>query len=218
MPELPKYDHRSIEPRWQRRWDEIGLFKSVDGPAAVPKRKFYCLMMFPYPSGDRLHVGHGRNYILGDVIVRYKIMAGLNVLSPMGWDAFGLPAENDAIKKKVAPWVTVRENIGRMKTQFAAWGVGYDWDRELATCDPAYYRWTQWLFLKLYEKGLAYRKKAPVNWCPSCKTVLANEQVEADNTCERCGSAVEMRDLTQWFFRITQYADRLIDDLATLGT
>ncbi len=216
MPDIPKYDHKAIEPRWQRRWDEIGLFRADGAAGAHPK--FYCLMMFPYPSGDRLHVGHGRNYILGDVIVRYKVMAGLNVLSPMGWDAFGLPAENDALKKKIAPWVSVAGNIARMKVQFAAWGVGYDWAREVATCAPDYYRWTQWLFLKLFEKGLAYRKKAPVNWCPECKTVLANEQVENDGTCERCGARVEQRDLTQWFFRITQYADRLIDDLEKLGT
>ena len=219
MPDVPKYDHKEIEPRWQRRWEEIGLFRPDGGATPLAARpKYYGLMMFPYPSGDRLHVGHGRNYILGDVIVRYKIMCGRNVLSPMGWDAFGLPAENDAIKKKIAPWVSVRNNIGRMKQQFAAWGVGYDWSRELATCDPAYYKWTQWLFLKLYEKNLAYRKKAPVNWCPDCKTVLANEQVEDDDTCERCGTKVEKRDLTQWFFRITQYADRLIDDLEKLGT
>src|SRR6185295_8108718 len=128
-----------------------------------------------------------------------------------------LPAENDAIKKKIAPWKSVRDNIDRMKVQFAAWGVGYDWSRELATCAPDYYKWTQWLFLKLYENDLAYRKKAPVNWCPDCKTVLANEQVEDDETCERCGSKVEKRDLTQWFFRITKYADRLIDDLEKLG-
>jgi leucyl-tRNA synthetase len=215
MSEIPRYDHRAIEKRWQERWREIGLFHADDNDA---RPKYYCLMMFPYPSGDRLHVGHGRNYILGDVVVRYKIMTGWNVLSPMGWDAFGLPAENDAIKKRIAPWVSVRSNIERMKVQFAAWGVGYDWRRELATCDPAYYKWTQWLFLKLYEHDLAYRKKAPVNWCPDCKTVLANEQVEEDETCERCGARVEKRDLTQWFFRITKYADRLLDDLDRLGT
>jgi leucyl-tRNA synthetase len=215
MPELPKYDHRAIEKKWQAHWREIGLFHAED---ADPRPKYYCLTMFPYPSGDRLHVGHGRNYIPADAIVRYKIMTGWNVLSPMGWDAFGLPAENDAIKKKIAPWVSVRDNIERMKVQFAGWGVGYDWRREIATCDPAYYKWTQWLFLKLFEKDLAYRKKAPVNWCPDCKTVLANEQVEDDETCERCGARVEKRDLTQWFFRITAYADRLIDDIAKLGS
>jgi len=219
VPQIPEYAHHTIEPLWQKRWEEIGLFRArpASGDDAGRKRS-YCLMMFPYPSGDRLHVGHGRNYILGDAVVRYKIMQGMDVLSPMGWDAFGLPAENDAIKKKIAPWVSVRNNITRMKEQFRQWGVGYDWSRELETCSPAYYRWTQWLFLKLYEKGLAYRKAAPVNWCPSCATVLANEQVEADNTCERCGTAVEQKQLTQWFFKITAYADRLIDDLEKLGT
>jgi leucyl-tRNA synthetase len=214
MAEIPNYDHRAIEKKWQQRWNEIGLFHAADDD---PRPKYYCLMMFPYPSGDRLHVGHGRNYILGDVVVRYKLMTGWNVLSPMGWDAFGLPAENDAIKKRIAPWISVRDNIERMKVQFSAWGVGYDWRREIATCRPDYYKWTQWLFLELYKNGLAYRKKAPVNWCPDCRTVLANEQVMDDETCERCGSRVEVRELTQWFFRITKYADRLIDDLEKVG-
>ncbi len=214
MAETPRYDHRAVERKWQARWREIDLFRADE---RSQKPKYYCLMMFPYPSGDRLHVGHGRNYILGDVVVRTRIMTGWNVLSPMGWDAFGLPAENDAIKKKIAPWVSVRENIERMKAQFAAWGVGYDWSREIATCDPAYYRWTQWLFLELYRNGLAYRKQAPVNWCPDCRTVLANEQVLEDGACERCGTRVETRELTQWFFAITRYADRLIDDLEKVG-
>jgi leucyl-tRNA synthetase len=224
--DIPRYDPRTIEPRWQRRWEEIGLFRAAThreaaaaAASGAPARpRSYCLMMFPYPSGDRLHVGHGRNYILGDAVVRYKLMRGMDVLSPMGWDAFGLPAENDAIKKRIAPWTSVRSNIARMKEQFRSWGVGYDWSRELATCDPGYYKWTQWLFLKLYERGLAYRKQAPVNWCPSCATVLANEQVEPDNTCERCGTLVEAKELTQWFFRITAYADRLVDDLEKLGS
>lgn len=210
------YNFTTIEHKWQQRWQEMALFHAPD--ADDGREKYTCLTMFPYPSGDRLHVGHGRNYILADVVVRYKIMQGFNVLSPMGWDAFGLPAENDAIKKGIAPWVSVRRNIDAMKPQFRRWGVGYDWERELATCDPAYYRWTQWLFLKLYERDLAYRKQAPVNWCPSCKTVLANEQVENDGSCERCASEVSKKELTQWFFHITSYANRLIDGLETLGT
>jgi len=212
---IPRYDPRTIEPRWQQRWKELGLFRARDGDA---RPKSYCLMMFPYPSGDLLHVGHGRNYILGDVVVRLNIMRGKNVLAPMGWDAFGLPAENYAIQKGVHPAESTRANIARMKVQFDRWGLGYDWEREIATCDPSFYRWTQWLFLRLYEKGLAYRGEAPVNWCPSCATVLANEQVEADDTCERCGSPVEQKRLTQWFFRITRYADRLLDDMARLGS
>ncbi len=216
MPDLPKYDHREIERRWQTRWREIGLFEARDDEPS--RRKLYVLMMFPYPSGDRLHVGHGRNYIIGDVVVRTQLMRGRNVLSPMGFDAFGLPAENYALKHGVNPWVSTRRAIDSMKVQFDAWGCGYDWDREVRSCDPAYYKWTQWLFLKLLSRGLAYRKEAPVNWCPSCATVLANEQVEADGTCERCDSRVEKKNLTQWFFKITSYADRLIDNLSRLGT
>ncbi len=210
MAEL-RYDPKAIEPRWQAAWDEIGLFR-VDTESAKPK--FYCLMMFPYPSGT-LHVGHGRNYTIGDVLARYKIMRGFNVLTPMGFDAFGLPAENAAIKGGLHPKASTYDNIATFKRQLNRYGIGYDWDREVISCAPDYYRWTQWIFLRLYERGLAIRKKAPVNWCPSCQTVLANEQV-VDGQCERCDSRVVQRELEQWFWRITQYAEPLLQDLALL--
>ena len=206
------YPFRELEARAQKRWGDEHAFELGD-PMAAEKR-FYCLNMFPYPSGD-LHVGHGRNYILGDAVARLKRMQGYTVLSPMGWDAFGLPAENAAIANQIHPSVWTKRNIALMKEPLHAWGVGFDWTREIASCDPEYYRWTQWLFLKLYEKGLAYRAKGAVNWCPSCQTVLANEQV-VDGACERCGTPVEMRDLEQWYFKITDYADPLLNDLALL--
>ncbi|MFO8014987.1 MAG: leucine--tRNA ligase [Phycisphaerae bacterium] len=209
---MEPYDPKTIEDRWQQWWDARDTFQT-DGTAPAD-RAFYCLTMFPYPSGT-LHVGHGRNYIIGDVVTRYKMMRGLEVLSPMGWDAFGLPAENAAIKHGERPAEWVDKNIDYMKQQFRKWGVGYDWRREVNTSDPAYYKWTQWIFLVLYERGLAYRKKAPVNWCPSCQTGLANEEV-VDGACERCGTAAETRDLDQWFFKITEYAQRLLDDLSEL--
>ncbi len=176
--------------------------------------KYYCLMMYPYPSGD-LHVGHGRNYVIGDALARYKLMEGCSVLAPMGWDAFGLPAENAALAYNIHPAVWTAENIKKMKEQFFEWGVLYDWDREITSCDPMYYRWTQWIFLQLYKSGLAYRKAASVNWCPSCKTVVANEQVIA-GACERCGATIAERFLEQWFFKITAFADPLLDDLGQL--
>jgi leucyl-tRNA synthetase len=200
-----------FEPRWRARWEREGLFRP---PVAGPERKFYCLNMFPYPSGT-LHVGHGRNYILGDVIARYRLMHGDQVLCPMGWDAFGLPAENAAIASGVHPDEWTRSNIAIMKRQLNAWGLGYDWDREVTSSDPEYYRWTQWIFLRLYHRGLAYQGEGPVNWCPSCNTVLANEQVVA-GACERCETAVETRELRQWYFRITHYAERLLRDLDLL--
>jgi leucyl-tRNA synthetase len=200
-----------MEKKWQRKWRESGLF-SAD--IKDTRDKYYCLMMFPYPSAA-LHVGHGRNYIIGDVVARYKMMRGFNVLNPMGWDAFGLPAENAAIKNGVPPRESTLGNIAKMKGQLDSWGVDFDWDREVTSCLPDYYKWTQWIFLKLLEKGLAYRKKASVNWCPSCNTVLANEQV-VDGACERCDSEVEQKDLEQWFFRITEYAQRLLDDIDKL--
>ena len=206
-----EYKPADIEKKWQDYWEEIGLFRM---DPADPKPKFYCLMMFPYPSGT-LHVGHMRNYVIGDVLARYKMMKGFNVLSPIGWDAFGLPAENAAIKQNVHPKVSTYNNIATIKRQLKEWGTGYDWDREIASCAPDYYKWTQWMFLKLYERGLAYRKKAEVNWCPSCQTVLANEQV-VEEKCERCSASVEKKDLEQWFFKITDYAERLLDDLAKL--
>ena len=205
------YDPASIESKWQTRWAEARVAE-IDVEAVG--EKYYMLNMFPYPSGD-LHVGHGRNYILGDALFRSLRMRGHAALNPMGWDAFGLPAENAAIKRGIHPGEWTRNNIAREKEQFRRWGILYDWSKELASCDPRYYRWNQWLFLRLFEKGLAYRAKAPVNWCPGCQTVLANEQV-VDGRCERCGSEVAQRDLEQWFFRITAYADRLDAGLDTL--
>jgi leucyl-tRNA synthetase len=206
------YEPKEIEPKWQRYWEDSGIFNAPDHSS---KTKYYCLMMFPYPSAA-LHVGHGRNYIIGDVVARYKLMRGYNVLTPMGWDAFGLPAENAAIKDGIHPRESTVRNITTMKRQMRDWGVCYDWKREVVSCNPDYYRWTQWLFLKLYERGLAHRKKAAVNWCPSCSTVLANEQV-IDGKCERCSTTVGQKDLEQWFFRITEYAERLLGDLCKLS-
>ena len=208
---MADYDFKTIESEWARYWENTGLFR-MDPDS--PRPRFYCLMMFPYPSG-KLHVGHGRNYIIGDVLARYKIMKGANVLAPMGWDAFGLPAENAAIKNNVHPREYTRSNIAAMKRQLATWGVGYDWSREIASSHVDYYRWTQWVFLQLHKRGLAYRKEAPVNWCPACATALANEEV-VDGACERCGAEVHLKNLTQWFFRITDYAQRLLDDLSLL--
>ena len=206
------YNFTDIEPKWQSKWKEIGLFKAKDFHDS--KDKFYCLMMYPYPSGT-LHVGHGRNYIIGDAVTRYLMMRGKNVMTPMGWDSFGLPAENYAIKMGKHPNETTKENIAKMKKQFEKWGVLYDWDREVTTSSPEYYRWTQWIFQQMYDKGLAYRKNAPVNWCESCATVLANEQV-IDGKCERCGSVILQKDMEQWFFRITHYAQELLDALDDL--
>ncbi len=205
------YPFDKIEPKWQEYWIKNRLFEA---DIKDFKNKYYCLVMFPYPSAA-LHVGHGRNYIIGDVVARYKKMRGFNVLTPMGWDAFGLPAENAAIKNKTHPKEYTFKNIETMKRQLKSWGVCYDWSREVASCKSDYYKWTQWIFLKLFEKGLAYRKKAFVNWCPSCNTVLANEQV-IENKCERCESVVSQKDLEQWFFRITDYAEKLLNDLEKL--
>jgi leucyl-tRNA synthetase len=209
----PAYPFREMERRARARWRDEGLFELRDPMTA--KRPFYILNMFPYPSGD-LHVGHGRNYILGDVVTRLKTMQGYDVLTPMGWDAFGLPAENAAIANKIHPAVWTKRNIARMKEQLISWGLAYDWNREIASCLPDYYRWTQWIFLQLYKRGLAYRAKSAVNWCPTDRTVLANEQV-VEGRCERCGTPVETRELEQWFFKITDYADSLLNDLKLLG-
>ena len=205
------YDPERIEPRWRDYWEGIGLH-SCDMSSSKPK--FYCLVMFPYPSGA-LHVGHGRNYIIGDVVARYKTMQDYNVLHPIGWDAFGLPAENAAIKRGIHPRKSVAENVAAMKGQIEALGIGYDWEREINTSDPDYYKWTQWVFLQLFSRGLAYRADAPINWCPSCRTGLANEEV-VDGLCERCDTAVVTKDLPQWFFRISQYAEPLLEDLKLL--
>jgi len=205
------YDPQSIELNVQKFWDENQVFRAIEDEH---KEKFYCLAMFPYPSG-RLHMGHVRNYGIGDVISRYMRMQGKNVLQPMGWDAFGLPAENAAIKNKVAPAGWTYENIDYMRAQLQRLGFGYDWERELATCKPEYYKWEQWLFTKLLEQGLAYKKTAGVNWCEHDKTVLANEQV-IDGKCWRCDNPVERREIAQWFMKITDYAEELLNDLDKL--
>jgi len=205
------YNPKDIEPRWQRVWEEQGTHRTDE---ESDKPKFYCLEMFPYPSG-RLHMGHMRVYSIGDVIARFKRMNGYRVLHPMGWDAFGLPAENAAIKYGAQPAKWTYENIAYMKQQQKSLGVSYDWSREVTTCSPDYYKFTQWMFLLFYERGLAYRKKAPVNWCPECNTVLANEQVE-NGRCWRCDTEVTKKELEQWFLRITDYAERLLADLDKL--
>jgi leucyl-tRNA synthetase len=205
------YEHSQIEPKWQAEWEKSRLFRTTDKPGL----KYYDLVMFPYPSGN-LHMGHVRNYAIGDVIARYKRMQGFSVLQPIGWDAFGMPAENAAIKNQTHPEPWTDSCIARMKVQLKRLGISYDWEREVNTSKPEYYKWTQWLFLLMYEKGLAYRKKATVNWCPSCQTVLANEQVVKEDKCWRCDSTVQQRDLEQWFFKITAYADRLLADLEKL--
>jgi leucyl-tRNA synthetase len=208
-----KFDHKEIEKKWQKRWAEEGTYKTTD---ASDKPKAYVLDMFPYPSGDGLHVGHPKGYIATDIYSRYKRMSGHEVLHPMGWDAFGLPAENYAIKNKVHPRIAVEKNVTRFKEQLQLLGLDYDWSREINTTNPGYYKWTQWIFLKLLEKGLAYESHEPINWCPSCQTGLANEDLESDGTCERCGSQVTQRPMRQWVLKITDYADRLLDDLALL--
>jgi leucyl-tRNA synthetase len=208
-----RYDAAEIEPKWQRTWAEEGLYRAVDDPSD-PRPRFYALDMFPYPSGD-LHMGHAEAFSGGDAVARYKAMRGANVLHPIGWDAFGLPAENAAIKRGSEPAEWTEANIEQQAASFDRMGMSFDWSRRLETCDPSYYRWTQWLFLRFFERGLAYRKLAAVNWCPKDATVLANEQVIA-GACERCGTPVERRELTQWFFKITDYADRLIDDMEEL--
>ena len=206
-----EYRAQEIEEKVQKIWDERSTFRVLEDTS---KDKFYCLAMFPYPSG-RLHMGHVRNYSIGDVISRYQRMQGKNVLQPMGWDAFGLPAENAAMKNKVAPAKWTYENIDYMRDQLKRLGFAYDWDRELATCKPEYYRWEQWLFTRLFKKGLAYKKTAGVNWCPHDQTVLANEQV-IDGKCWRCDTAVERREIAQWFMKITDYAEQLLNDIDTL--
>jgi leucyl-tRNA synthetase len=206
-----RYEPKPIEARWQARWAEAKVFE-VDADPAKPK--YYCLEMFPYPSG-RIHMGHVRVYSIGDVLARYKRMRGLNVLHPMGWDAFGMPAENAAIQHKTHPAEWTYRNIANMKGQLKRLGISYDWRREVATCAPDYYRWEQWLFTRMVEKGLAYKKLGTVNWCPVDETVLANEQVE-DGRCWRCGAEVTTRELSQWFFRITAYAEELLADLDRL--
>lgn len=206
-----KYNPQAIEDKWQRRWEESSAFHCEH---VSDKPKFYCLEMFPYPSGN-IHMGHVRNYSIADVVAHFKRMQGFNVLHPIGWDAFGLPAENAAIQNSTHPAKWTYANIANMRTQLQRLGFSYDWQRELTTCDPGYYRWEQLFFIKFLEKGLLYRKKAPQNWCPKCNTVLANEQV-LEGLCWRCDSEVEQKELTQWFLRITDYAEELLADLDTL--
>lgn len=206
-----KYNFAEIEKKWQKIWAQRNAFRVTEDP---DKEKYYVLEMFPYPSG-KLHMGHVRNYSIGDVIARFKTMNGYNVLHPMGWDGFGLPAENAAIKHNVAPAEWTWSNIHDMQDQLKELGLSYDWEREVATCHPEYYRWMQWIFIQFFNKGLAYKKDSQVNWCPSCQTVLANEQV-VEGCCERCGTPVGKKDLSQWYFKITDYADRLLDNLDKL--
>ena len=209
---MEKYNPQKIEPKWQARWEKDKAFRADD---KSDKEKFYCLDMFPYPSSHGLHVGHPEGYTATDIISRYKRMCGYEVIHPMGWDAFGLPAENFAIKTGVHPKETTAKSIKTFREQIKSLGLSYDWEREVNTSSPDYYRWTQWLFLQLYKNDLAYKKKAAANWCESCKTVLANEQV-IDGKCERCQSEVEQRDLEQWFFKVTDYVQRLLDDLESI--
>ncbi len=205
------YRFKEIEEKWQNRWAEERAFKAEP----FKGNKYYVLEMFPYPSG-KIHMGHVRNYSIGDVIARYRRMAGFNVLHPIGWDAFGLPAENAAIKRGIHPRKWTVENISYMKKELKRLGFSYDWNREIATCDPSYYKWNQWIFLRMLEKGLAYRAKSLVNWCPSCKTVLANEQVDEEGRCWRCGTKVIQKEIDSWFLRITDYAEELLSDLDLL--
>src|SRR5215216_5884313 len=207
-----RYDPKSVEPKWQALWERERTWEvSNEDTGGDP---FYVLEMLPYPSGEP-HMGHLKNYSVGDAVAHFRRRTGRRVLHPMGYDAFGLPAENNAIKTGQHPRPAIAKSIEQFQRSFSSWGISIDWSREFATSDPAYYRWTQWLFLQLYDRGLAYRKEAAVNWCPKDATVLANEQV-IDGRCERCGTQVEARQLEQWFFRITEYADRLLDDLQTI--
>ncbi|MDI6777908.1 MAG: leucine--tRNA ligase [Patescibacteria group bacterium] len=208
---MEKYDPKKIEKKWQKKWQESGLYKDYSR-----EKKLYALDMFPYPSGTGLHVGHPKGYIATDVFARFKMLEGHSVLHPMGWDAFGLPAENYAIEHKIHPESAVRENIQTFKAQLEKFGFTYDWDREINTTDPEYYKWTQWIFLKMFEKGLAYESDEPINWCPSCKTGLALEDLE-NGLCERCGSQVVQKKMRQWVLKMTDYADRLLEDLDKEG-
>jgi len=202
---------KNLEEKWQRIWDQQKVFKVDIDPK---KDKYYVLEMFPYPSG-KIHMGHVRNYTIADVIARFKMAQGFNVLHPMGYDAFGQPAENAAIQNNVNPSEWSRSCIDQMRTELKRMGFSYDWDRELSTCDKEYYRWNQWIFLKMAERGLAYKKSSPVNWCPSCKTTLANEEV-IQGKCWRCNAEVTQKDLEQWYLKITQYNEKLLDDLKQL--
>ncbi|HPP31715.1 MAG TPA: class I tRNA ligase family protein, partial [Soehngenia sp.] len=206
---MKKYDHKQIEEKWQKIWDEEETFKAYNNS---DKPKYYALVEFPYPSGEGLHVGHPRPYTALDVVSRKRRLEGYNVLFPMGWDAFGLPTENYAIKNKIHPKMVTEKNIKRFKSQLKSIGFSFDWSREINTTDPSYYKWTQWIFLKLFDKGLAYKEEMPINWCPNCKIGLANEEVVGGH-CERCGGEVIRKVKNQWMLKITEYAERLINDL-----
>lgn len=208
-----RFDHHEIEPKWQKHWRETTVYATTENH---DKPKCFVLDMFPYPSGEGLHVGHPKGYIATDIYSRFKRMTGHEVLHPMGWDAFGLPAENFAIKNKVHPRVAVDKNVARFKEQLSVLGFDYDWNREINTTDPEFYKWTQWIFIQLYKKGLAYQSHEPINWCPGCQTGLANEDLEPDGTCERCDSVVEKRPMRQWVLKIREYADRMLEDLDDL--
>jgi leucyl-tRNA synthetase len=210
--EQPNYNPNSIESKWQQIWDDSNAAQT-DNTSTKPK--YYALSMFPYPSGN-LHMGHVRNYVITDVIARQKRMQGYRVLHPMGWDAFGLPAENAAIERGIHPAIWTERNIAQMRSQLKKLGLSIDWDLEVATCSPTYYRWTQWIFLKFYQAGLAYQKDGMVNWDPIDLTVLANEQVDSEGRSWRSGAIVEKKALKQWYFRITDYAEQLLTDLEQL--
>src|SRR3954466_11295261 len=214
MPPERRYEPSTIEPKWQAVWERERTWEVSNDGADSARAKSYVLEMLPYPSGEP-HIGHLKNYSIGDAVAHFHRRTGRRVLHPMGYDAFGLPAENHAIKTGEHPRVSTEASIAAFQRQFREWGISIDWSREFGTHEPRYYRWTQWIFLKLFERGLAYRKEAAVNWCPKDATMLANEQV-IDGRCERCGTEVELRQLEQWFFRITDYADRLLDDLDTI--
>src|SRR3989344_4450192 len=207
-----KYNHKKIEKKWQHEWEKKKLYHTPD--SAKGKKNFYTLVEFPYPSGN-LHTGHWYAFSVPDIFVRAKRMQGANVMFPIGFDAFGLPAENAAIKRKLNPREWTEDNIDYMRRQLRSMGASFDWSREVVTCDPDYYRWTQWIFLQLFKKGLVYQAETPVNWCPKDKTVLANEQVAAGK-CERCGSAIEQRTMKQWMLKITDYAEKLLNGLEGL--
>lgn len=207
---MARYNHAAVEKKWQEFWE-----KNPINPKDEKKEKYYCLDMFPYPSGSGLHVGHWRGYVISDAWSRYQVIKGKYVIHPMGWDAFGLPAENYAIKMGIHPSITTKKNVENIKRQLQQINAIYDWDMEVNTTNPKFYKWTQWIFVKMFEKGLAYEKEFPINWCPSCKTGLANEEV-VDGKCERCGTAVTKKNLRQWMLKITEYADRLLDDLQEL--
>ena len=212
---MEKYSFKEIEAKWQKYWKENQIFKCEEDNNYPKEKRCYVLDMFPYPSGEGLHVGHPEGYTATDIYSRFLRMSGYNVLHPMGFDSFGLPAENYAIKTGTHPLITTEKNIKNFERQIEALGFSYDWTRKISTCEPSYYKWTQYLFLKLFEKGLAYQKEAAINWCPSCMTGLANEEVK-DGKCERCSSNIERKNIRQWFLKITEYADELLAGLEEL--